>query len=172
MNVIDYSVPVEDLVSAVKNAVKQAGISATDVGRRDLRVGSVQLTLSAVVTTKLGGGLDFRVPVIGWKVKVGGSRSRQKTHTIDITLVAEDHQDQHELRNDAVEESLVEAITTIRAVVAIGTGGDDPLVLKTSTVEIVFGITDQGTISVGAEGELTDEVTNTLRIELLSARAG
>ncbi|MET8121440.1 trypco2 family protein [Micromonospora sp. NPDC005189] len=171
MDVIDYSVPVEELVSAVKDAVKQAGISTTDVGR-DLRVGSVQLVLSAVVTTKLGGGLDFRVPVIGWKVKVGGSRSRQRTHTIDITLVAEDLQDRHELRNSAVEETLVEAITTIRAAVAAGTDGDDPLVLKAGTVELVFGVTDQGTISVGAEGELTDEVTNTLRIELVGATAG
>ncbi|MEU5906861.1 trypco2 family protein [Micromonospora sp. NPDC047467] len=166
MDVIDYSVPVEELVSAVKNAVKQAGISTTDADR-DLRVASVQLVLSAVATTKLGGGLDFRVPVIGWKVKVGGSRSRQRTHTIDITLVAEDLHGRHELRDTTVEETLVEAITTVRAAVTAGTDGDDPLVLKTGTVELVFGVTDQGTISVGAEGELTDEVTNTLRIELV-----
>lgn len=168
MDVTDHSVPVEELVSAVKDAVEQAGISTTDVGR-DLRVGSVQLILSAIVTTKLGGGLDFRVPVIGWKVKVGGSHSRQRTHTIDITLVTEDLQDRHELRGSPVEETLVEAITTIRAVVAAGTGGDDPLVLRAGTVELVFGVTDQGTISVGVEGELTDEVTNTLRIELMAA---
>ncbi|MEU5910149.1 trypco2 family protein [Micromonospora sp. NPDC047527] len=166
MDVIDYSVPVEELVSAVKNAVKQAGISTTDADR-DLRVASVQLVLSAVATTKLGGGLDFRVPVIGWKVKVGGSRSRQRTHTIDITLVAEDLHGRHELRDTTVEETLVEAITTVRAAVTAGTDGDDPLVLKAGTVELVFGVTDQGTISVGAEGELTDEVTNTLRIELV-----
>ncbi|RQX09687.1 hypothetical protein DDE19_33365 [Micromonospora ureilytica] len=171
MYVIDDSVPVEELVSAVKNAVKQAGISTTDEGR-DLRVSSVQLILSAVVTTKLGGGLDLRVPVIGWKVKVGGSRSRQKTHTIDITLVAEELQDRHELRHSAVEATLVDAITTIRSVVAAGTGGDDPLVLQAGTVELVFGVTDQGTISFGMEGELTDEVTNTLRIELVGAMDG
>ncbi|MEK8105130.1 trypco2 family protein [Micromonospora sp. M12] len=80
------------------------------------------MILSAIVTTKLGGGLDFRVPVIGWKVKVGGSHSRQRTHTIDITLVTADLQDRHELRGSPVEETLVEAITTIRAVVAAGTG--------------------------------------------------
>ncbi|WP_410818334.1 trypco2 family protein [Micromonospora sp. 050-3] len=171
MDVTDYSVPVEELVAAVKNAVKQAGISTTDEGR-DLRVDTVQLILSAVVTTKLGGGVDFRVPVIGWKVKVGGSHARQRTHTIDITLVAEDLQDRHELRHSAVEATLVDAITTIRAVVAAGNSGDDPLVLKAGTVELVFGVTDQGTISVGAEGELTDEVTNTLRIELVVATAG
>ncbi|MET8041356.1 trypco2 family protein [Micromonospora sp. NPDC005215] len=170
MDVDDYSVPVEELVSAVRYAVEQAGISTTDEGR-DLRVASVQLILSAVVTTKAGGGVDFRVPVIGWKVKVGGSRSHQKTHTIDITLVAEDLQDRHELRHSAVAATLVDAITTIRAVVAAGSGGDDPLVLKAGTVELVFGVTEQGTISVGAEGELTDEVTNTLRIELVAATA-
>ncbi|RQW98310.1 trypco2 family protein [Micromonospora inaquosa] len=168
MDVTDGSVPVEDLVSAVKNAVKQAGVSTTDEGR-DLRVASVQLILSAVATTKLGGGLDLRVPVIGWKVKVGGSRAHQKTHTIDITLVAEDLHERHELRHSAVEATLVDAIATIRAVVAAGAGGDDPLVLKAGAVELVFGVTGQGSISFGAEGELTDEVSNTLRIELIAA---
>ncbi|MFG2049841.1 trypco2 family protein [Micromonospora sp. NPDC048935] len=171
MDVIDYSVPVEELVAAVKYAVEQAGISTTDEGR-DLRVASVQLVLNAVVTTKVGGGVDFRVPVIGWKVKVGGSRSHQRTHTIDITLVAEDLQDRHELRHSAVAATLVDAITTIRAVVAAGSGGDDPLVLRTGSVELVFGVTEQGTISVGAEGELTDEITHTLRIELVAATTG
>jgi hypothetical protein len=166
MDVIDDSVPVEELVAAVKDAVKQAGISTTDTGR-DLLTSSVQLTLSAVVTTKLGGGLDFRVPVIGWKVKVGGSRSRQRTHTVDLTLVPQDLQDRHELRSNAVEEALVEAITTVRAAVAAGAGGDDPLVLRTAVVELFFGVTGQGTISVGAEGELTEETTNSLRIELV-----
>lgn len=170
MDVIDQSVPVQELVSAVKNAVRQAGISTTDVAK-DLRVGSIQLTLRAIVTTKLGGGLDFRVPVIGWNVKVGGSRSRQMTHTIDITLVPEERQNEYELRDGSVEDTLVEAITTIRDAVAAGTEGDDPMVLKSSTVELVFGITDQGTISVGVEGELTDEVTNTLKIELVGIQA-
>lgn len=36
MNVTDDGMPVGELVSAVQNAVKQAGISATDEGR-DLR---------------------------------------------------------------------------------------------------------------------------------------
>ena len=169
MDVIDYGVPVDELVAAVKDAVKQAGISTTDAGR-DLRISSVQLTLNVVATTKLGGGLDFRVPVIGWKVKVGGSRSRQRAHTIDLTLVPEGLQGRYELRDNAVEEALVEAITTVRAAVAAGAGGDDPLVLETATVELVFGVTDQGTISVGAEGDLTEEVTNTLRIELVSGK--
>jgi hypothetical protein len=166
MDVVDHSVAVEELVSAVKNAVKRAGISATDVSR-DLRVRSVQLILSAFVTTKLGGGLDFRVPVIGWKVEIGGSRSRQRTHKIDLTLVAEDTRDRHELRDTAVEETLVEAITTVRAAVAAGTQGDDPLALKTGTVELAFGVTDQGTISVGSENALTEEFANTIRIELV-----
>ncbi len=144
MDVIDYSVPVEELVSAVKYAVKQAGISTTDEGR-DLRDRPrTELIWSAVRHhEERFGGVDFRVPVIGWKVKMGGSRVHQRTHTIDITLVAEDLQDQHELRHGAVEATLVDAITTIRAVVTAGSGGDDPLVLKAGTVELVFGVTDR-----------------------------
>lgn len=171
MDVINHSVPIEELVAAVKEAVKQAGISTNDTGR-DLRIRSVQLTLNAVATTKLGGGLEFRVPVIGWKIKVGSSRSRQRTHTIDLTLVPEDLQDRYELRNNTVEEVLVESISAVRAAVATGAGGDDPLVLEAGTVELVFGITDQGTISLGVEGELTEEITNTLRIELVGGKAG
>jgi hypothetical protein len=41
------------------------------------------------VTTKAGGGLDFRVPVIGMKVKVGGAVSRQNTHVVELTLIPE-----------------------------------------------------------------------------------
>jgi hypothetical protein len=168
MNVDDHSVAIDELVSAVKDAIREANISVSDAGR-DLRVATIDLSLKAVATTKAGGGLDFRIPVIGWKVKVGADHSRQRTHTVEISLVPRPDTRQFEVRGGDVEETLVEAISTIRAAVAAAGAGDDPFVLGTGTIELVFAVTDHGTISVGVEGELTDEVTNTLKLGLRPA---
>ncbi|PPA58478.1 MULTISPECIES: trypco2 family protein [Micromonospora] len=169
MNVADYTAPINELVTAVKNAVSQADVSAAN-SAKDMQIGSVQLVLNAVATTKAGGSLDFRIPVIGWKVTVGASRTWQRTHTIDITLVPEGAQPRYEIRDHLVEGTLVEAINTIRAAIAAAGGGDDPLVLKTGSVELVFAVTDTGSISVGVDGELSDEITHTLKLELLPAK--
>jgi len=48
-------------------------------------------------------------------------------------------------------------------------GGRDPWVLSAGTVAISFGVTKEGVISVGVEGELTNEATNTLRLKLVPA---
>lgn len=167
MDVIDSTVPVEELVIAVKNAVKEADISATDRGR-DLKVSSIELTLNAVATVKVGGGLDFRIPVIGWKVKLGAHHTRQRTHTVTIALVPQEAGQRFQVRGD-VEDTLVEAITTIRGAIAAAGTGDDPFVLDEGTIELVFAVTDEGTISVGVEGELTDEITHTLKLGLQPA---
>ena len=44
--------------------------------------------------------------------------------------------------------------------------GEDPWVLLASTIDISFAITQTGTISLGVDGELSDEVTQTLRLGL------
>ena len=44
--------------------------------------------------------------------------------------------------------------------------GDDPWVLSAGSVDITFGVTKAGSISVGADGELADEVTHPLRLRL------
>lgn len=45
--------------------------------------------------------------------------------------------------------------------------GNDPWVLSSGTVDITFGVTKTGSISVGAGGELANEVTHTLRLRLV-----
>jgi hypothetical protein len=166
VHVTEAGVPVQDLIETVKRAIKAANLSSTDTDR-DLRVGSVQLALHAVAITSTGGGLDFRIPVIGMAVKVGGKLTRQDTHTIRIRLVPPDLQDRPELRDQDIDSVLVDAITTVRAVVASAATGDDPFTLTEGVVDISFGITAEGTISVGAEGGLTDEVTHTLTVYLV-----
>jgi hypothetical protein len=81
VQVTDGSVPIQELIETIKQAIKTANVSSTDLDR-DLRVGSVKLTLNAVATQSLGGSLDFRIPVIGMQVKLG-SKLTKKRHPQD-----------------------------------------------------------------------------------------
>jgi hypothetical protein len=56
-------------------------------------------------------------------------------------------------------EVLVNANATIRDVMTKTTAGDDLWVLSASTIDISFAITQTGTISLGANGELANELT-------------
>ena len=160
----DVGVPADEVVAAVKNAITLGNISVTDADR-DLMVTSVYLRLNTVATVTAGGSLDFRVPFIGLAVKVGGSVTRQNTHVIEMTLVPEGGPG-IETRDAPVEAILVEAIETVRRVMARASLGDDPFVLRDSAVELSFGVTSDGSISLGFNGELTDATTNTMRVTI------
>jgi len=166
VRVAEETVPVQDLIDTIKQAIKAANISDTDADR-DLLVGSVHLTLNTVATRTLGGGIDFRIPVIGWAVKLGRKVSTKDIHTIDINLVPP--KGHPELRDGDVESVLVTAIGTIRAAVASAAAGDDPFTLHDSSVSIEFAVTTEGIISLGVEGSLGDEVTHTLKLDLVLA---
>jgi hypothetical protein len=165
---VNNGVAVHDLVAAVKRAIMAANLSSGNSGR-DLRVGAVRLTLNVVATRKSGGVIDFRIPIVGMQIKVGHKVSSKDTHTIRISLIPPDLKDQVELRGADIESALIEAIETTRIAVASGAGGDDPFELRDSSVEISFVITEEGTISLGMEGELTDEVAHTLELTLVPA---
>ena len=165
MKVTNEGVPVEALISAVKDSVKRANVSRASLAA-DLRVASVQLILEAVASTTAGGGLDFRVPFIGMKLRLGAKVTSKDTHTIDITLVPPEDRDTRQVRGGEVEDALVNAIATIRAVMARAAEGEDPWILSAGTVDISFAITQTGTISLGIDGELADELTHTLRLGL------
>jgi Trypsin-co-occurring domain 2 len=79
LKVTDEGVPVDTLISAVKDSVKRAGVSRTSQAS-DLQVASVQLILDVVASKTVGGRLDFRVPFIGMKLSVG-PRSPRRTRT-------------------------------------------------------------------------------------------
>ena len=164
MEVTDEGVPVQDLIAVIKDSIKKAGVSAAS-DTHDIRVASVRLILKVVASKSIGGGLDFRVPFIGMKFSTGGKVSTQDTHTIDIQLVPPPPDQERAVRGD-VEQTLVSAIATIRAVAASARAGDDPWVLSSGTVDISFVITKAGSISLGVEGELSHEVTHQLRLGL------
>jgi hypothetical protein len=143
-------------------------MSSTDADQ-DLRVTSIQLTLKVVATIGIGGGMDFRVPFIGMQLEIGGSVTRLDTHTIDIALVPPDLSERQEIRYQPIETVLVQAIDTIRRVISRAAAGDDPFVLKSGTVDLSFAITEDGSITLGINGELKNEVAQTLRISLHEA---
>lgn len=160
-----YGVPVDELVAVIKNAIKHANVSRTDADR-DLQVTSVYLKLNVIATIAAGGSLEFRIPVLGMKLKIGGTVTRQDTHTLEMTLIPEDLPEEYEVREGDMENILVEAIETLRAVMARAAEGEDPFVLKNSNVELAFAVTENGVISLGIEGELKDELTHTIRLGL------
>jgi Trypsin-co-occurring domain 2 len=167
MKVTEEGVPVGTLISVVKDSIKQAGVSRTSQ-TRDLQVASVQLILDVVASKSVGGGLDFRVPFIGMKLGLGAKVTKKDTHTIDITLVPPGERDARQVRGE-VEDVLVNAIATIRDVMTQAAEGDDPWVLSASTIDLSFAITQTGTISLGVDGELANELTHTLRLGLAPA---
>ena len=165
MKVTDSGVPVATLITAVKKAVKQSGISQSSAPQ-DLQVKSVRLVLRALASKTAGGSLDFRIPFIGMKVRTGAKVTVRDTQAITITLVPP-AKPGRAVRGD-VEQTLVDAITTIRRTMAEAAAGDDPWVLSDSVIDIDFGITRTGSISIGADGELSGEVTQTLSLTLKS----
>ena len=165
MKVTDEGVPVSNLINVIKDSIKQAGVSRTSQ-TRDLQVASVQLILDVVASKTVGGRLEFCVPFIGMKLSLGTKVTKKDTHTIDITLVPPEERDARQVREGDVEEILVNAIATIRDVMTQAAEGDDPWVLSAGTIDIVFAITQTGTITLGVDGELANELTHTLRLEL------
>jgi hypothetical protein len=62
------------------------------------------------------------------------------------------------------------AIETVRAAVASAAGDDDPFVLNDSTITISFAVTAEGTISIGVNGSLREELTHALVVSLVPAQ--
>jgi Trypsin-co-occurring domain 2 len=162
LQVTNGGVPADELITVIKNSLESAGVSPS----ADLQVASVQLILRVVATTTIGGGLTFRVPVLGMQMRLGARSTRQDTHVLDIILKPPTRPTSHELRDSDVEEALIDAITTMRTVIGSAAQGQDPWILDVGTLDITFGVTDQGTISLGFEGELENEITHTLRLAL------
>jgi hypothetical protein len=169
MKVTDSGVPVEVLIDTVKEAVKRAGVSHSG-SQGDLRVESVQIVLHALATKAVGGTLDFRIPFIGMRLRAGTNITGQNTHRIDMTLKPPDRRTRT-VRGGNVEDALVDAIVTIRTAMTHAAAGEDPWDLSAGTADITFGVTKAGSISVGADGELANEVTHTLRLRLVPASA-
>lgn len=164
MEITETGVAVEELVEVVRNAVATANSSSTSEADQ-LRATAIRLTLHTVATASAGGGLDFRVPFLGMRLRLGAAVSQQDTHTVDMVLVPSDLP-RHRLRESEIGTVLVDAIETIRRVMARAAEGDDPFLLDRGCVDLSFAVTKSGSISLGVDGELKDELTHRLRVEL------
>jgi hypothetical protein len=162
LQVTNGGVLADELITVIKNSLEAADVSPST----DLQVASVHLILRVVAITTTGGGLSFRVPVFGMQMRLGTRSTRQDTHILDIILKPPTRQSARELRDGDVEGVLVDAITTLRAIIAKAAEGPDPWKLEVGTVDITFRVTDEGTISLVFEGELSNEITHTLRLGL------
>jgi Trypsin-co-occurring domain 2 len=79
VKVTDEGVPVDALIGVIKDSVKRAGVSRASQ-TRDLQVASVKLILDVVASKTAGGGVEFCVPFIGMKLRVGTKVTKKDTH--------------------------------------------------------------------------------------------
>lgn len=168
MNVTADGVPVQDVIAAVKLAIKEANVSATDEDR-DLRVGSVKLVLHVLATRTIGGKLCFTVPFLGMPVRFGAKVTKSDTHEIEINLAPPSQEPGEEVREASLDLALVDSIATVRAVVASAADGDDPFALNDATITLSFTVTAEGDISIGIDSNMSDEVTHSLILALVPA---
>jgi hypothetical protein len=166
LKVTDDGVPVQDVIEAVKAAIKEANVSETDEGR-DLRVDSVRLVLHALATRTIGGGLTFTVPFVGMPVRFGSKVTRRDTHEIEINLAPPEIERGEEVRGASIDQALAESIETVRAVLASASTGDDPFMLNDAKITLSFAVTAEGTISIGIDGSINDEITHSLVLALI-----
>ena len=169
MRVTRDGVTLEDLIAAVKSAIRLAGISRVNQSR-DLRIVSARLTLNATATVSTGGKLQFTIPFLG-AFGIGSSAKSQVTHVIDIGLVPVDPADTHEI-SGSVEDVLVDALVSIREVMASAAEGDDPFELEESSVELSFAVTEDGSITLGFEVGAQSEVCHKLKVTVATAASG
>lgn len=165
MKVTEDGIPVQDVVAAVKLAIKEANVSATDKDR-DLRVDSVKLILHALAIRTAGGSLNFTVPFIGMPVRLGTKVTKSDTHEIEINLVPPSQDAGEEVREASLDMVLVDAIETVRAVIASTSDDDDPFALNDAKITLSFAVTAEGDISIGIDESMSDEVRQTLVLGL------
>lgn len=103
------------------------------------------------------------------QIKLGRKVTKQDTHRIEISLIPPDLKGRPELRDGDLGSVFVDAINIIRSAVASAATGTDPFILTESSVNISFAITAEGTISLGVDGGLANELTHTLVLALIPA---
>jgi len=157
--------PVSQLIWLVKSAITRSGVSRLS-STHDLRVVSVQVVLEVVATNSGGSDISLRVPFIGSELGISGEVTKRDTETIGITLVPPARPKPGPVRGRDTEKALVNAIATIRDTMAAAATGDDPWELSESTVNLAFGVTKDGSISLGLHGERSTDANQTLRLTL------
>lgn len=162
------TVDVEQVIQQVKRAIVDANLSKP---HGDLIVTRVGLQLSVV--RKRGGGIDatWQVPVINKDVGGEWERKWTSSNTIDIALKPPDIAGAAQGLMPDISSELAVAIALIRSTVKAGAEGQPPFELGEGTVELIFGVSSDGSITLLGKGEAGKATSSTLKLSLGSPAA-
>ncbi len=166
MRVESETVDVDELIAAIKRGVSDAGLSI-ETRDRDLRITTIRLKLEVVAESSQGGSLRFRLPIIGFEGRAGAQVTSRSVHTIALALEPQDKSARSGVRaGDNVATAIVDAVKTVRQTMRLAQGGADPWLLRSGKVDIQFGVTAEGSISLGLDSTRSSQHANTLTIEI------
>jgi hypothetical protein len=167
LEVSSESVAIRNLVEVVKASICEVQ-GAEEPRGGELVVASAELNLHVMMDTTVGGKVDVRVPVIGAHLRIGGRRVRHRMHTVRVQLVPEHHgRTRHD--HGAGDLELVMALSAIRDLMEPGGEGGHAWSVAGGTVDVSFGVTEEGSISVGLNSDRSDEHVHSLQLELQPA---
>jgi len=164
----DELIDVEELVGRVKAAIRSAELSTTP-NPTDVVVTQVDLTLRVVRDLEAGVEARWKVPWIGLDLGAHRSRKWSSTNTIELSLVPPPPRKllgKGEPPMLDLDADLRDAIGMVRATVAAAAVGEPVFELKGSSVEMGFGVTDTGGLSLIAKAEASRDTTQTLKLKL------
>ena len=158
-------VDVEDVVGQVKQAIIEANLSGGPDD--DLVVTKVDLRLSVVRVR--GGGIDakWQVPVINKDVGGGWETKWTSANTVDVALTPPVIAGRAQALSERdIKSDIGRSIALVRSAVRAGALGQPAFELDEATVELAFGVSNDGSITFLAKGGASKETTNILNITL------
>jgi hypothetical protein len=164
VEVSSESVAIRNLVEVIKSSICEAQ-GAEEPRPGELVVSSAELNLQVMMDTTVGGKVDVRVPVIGAHLRIGGRRIRHRMHTVHVVMVPE-HYGRAQHDHGPGDQELVSALHAIKDLMEPGSPGGHSWSVATSTVQVSFAVTEEGSISVGLNSDRSDEHVHSLQLEL------
>jgi len=158
----------EDVIGKVKSAIKAANLSTSE-STTDVFIVEVVVTLKVVRDLEAGGEARWKVPVIGLELGAHKGRKWSTSNIIELTLTPPRPaagEAQSLVPTVDLESDLPRAIRMVRATVVAAARDEPVFELRESTVEIAFGVTVTGGLSLVAKAEATADTTNTLKLTL------
>ncbi|WP_440948422.1 trypco2 family protein [Methanosarcina sp. T3] len=162
----NVGIQIDKIISKVKKAIREVEQQSY---RSELGVKVEKLDLKLKTFNSKEGGLELKVPVVDLDLGLGGSISKEETHTIELTLIPVD--DTRLFGEEDIEDNLVELIMGIEQGIKNALVDAPRFKLQKASVELNFVVNAGGEISIVAKGEKEIETTNNLKLYLTSAES-
>ncbi|AKB28870.1 hypothetical protein MSSAC_2521 [Methanosarcina siciliae C2J] len=159
----DMGVQIDKIITKVKKAIREVEQRSY---RSEIGVKVEKLDLKLKTFNSKEGGLELKVPVVDLDLGLGGSISKEETHTIELTLIPVD--DTRLFRDMEIEDNLVDLIMGIEQGIKNALIEVPRFKLQKASVELNFVVNAAGEISLVAKGEKKIETTNNLKLYLTS----